>query len=175
MHEMRLTRHGELEPVTRKRGSNVTLAEYLEANGRWEGECFVWTKSANLKGYGQGWWDGRLQYVTHLRWQLEHGPLEKGQMILHRCDNPPCYRLEHLFPGTNQDNMDDMKAKGRYPQLTRDNMPHAKLSVEQAREVIRRRQAEGISQQKLADEYGCHQTTISDILKKAHLYISPTN
>jgi hypothetical protein len=44
---------------------------------------------------------------------LKHGALPKGKSILHSCDNPPCVRWKHLFPGTAKDNAVDRNAKGR--------------------------------------------------------------
>jgi hypothetical protein len=44
---------------------------------------------------------------------LEHGSIPHGRYVLHRCDNRRCCNPSHLFVGTQQDNMDDMLAKGR--------------------------------------------------------------
>lgn len=168
MHERRLARHGSLEPTTRKRLSTTSLADHLDAYGVWDGECFVWTRSVRgHMGYGTVTVGGRVLAVHRVIWEMMHGPIPDGMMVLHHCDNPRCYRIDHLFLGSNQDNMNDMKSKGRYPKLTRDHMPHSKLSVEQAAEVVARYNAGGISQQQLANEYGCHQTTISDIIVKS--------
>ena len=46
-------------------------------------------------------------------WIVTNGPLPKGRIILHRCDNPPCCNPDHLSLGTHSDNMRDMAAKGR--------------------------------------------------------------
>jgi hypothetical protein len=48
-----------------------------------------------------------------LAWMLVHGDIPDGLMVLHRCDNPPCCNVDHLFLGTRADNMHDMSVKGR--------------------------------------------------------------
>jgi hypothetical protein len=49
----------------------------------------------------------RLAFLMH------YGNIPNSMHVLHRCDNPPCINPQHLFLGTNQDNMDDMVRKGR--------------------------------------------------------------
>ena len=53
------------------------------------------------------------RYAHRMVWESIHGPLEKGQCVLHRCDNPRCVNPDHLVVGTQADNMKDMAAKGR--------------------------------------------------------------
>lgn len=48
-----------------------------------------------------------------------------GIRVLHRCDNPPCCRPDHLFLGTDSDNMLDMSRKGRnIVQTHPERLPH---------------------------------------------------
>jgi hypothetical protein len=46
-------------------------------------------------------------------WILTNGPIPEGQHVLHRCDNPPCVRPQHLWLGIELDNAHDRQAKGR--------------------------------------------------------------
>lgn len=56
---------------------------------------------------------GKSKYAHRLMWEEVNGPIPHGMCVLHRCDNPPCIRPDHLFLGTKADNVRDMIAKGR--------------------------------------------------------------
>lgn len=84
--------------------------------------CVEWT-GAKANGYGQRWVNGKAQYVHRLAWEEAHGPIPEGMRVLHRCDNPPCYRLDHLFLGTSKVNTEDMIAKGRQANQRKTHCP----------------------------------------------------
>jgi hypothetical protein len=91
----------------------LRLAERSEP----QGDCIVWTGSRKGgNGYGQMCISYKNHMVHRLAWEVAHGPIPPGLCVLHRCDNPPCIRPDHLFLGTHQENMADMvvKQRGRY-------------------------------------------------------------
>ena len=78
-----------------------------------ETPCLVWTSRCDKDGYGRFRSAGRDVGTHRLAWEFEHGNIPDGLLVLHRCDNPPCVAVGHLFLGTNADNMADRNAKGR--------------------------------------------------------------
>jgi len=56
---------------------------------------------------------GKNLRVHRLMWEAVNGPIPEGYYILHTCDNPPCINPNHLFLGTQADNIHDSQAKGR--------------------------------------------------------------
>lgn len=90
--------------------------------------------------------------------------LESDLQVNHHCDNPPCFNPEHLFIGTQKDNLRDMDAKGRRvinhaPRVWGERHPSAKLSIA---DVLAIKVATG-SQQVVADRFGITQSTVSKI------------
>jgi hypothetical protein len=92
--------------------------------------CQLWTRGCNGRGYGQFRADGQTHYVHRVVWEQANGPIPDGLFVLHRCDNPPCARLSHLFLGTHTQNMQDCVSKGRKAQPR-----WAKLTLEKARAI----------------------------------------
>ncbi|MFH0980288.1 MAG: HNH endonuclease [Planctomycetota bacterium] len=124
--------------------------------------CWEWMSTLNGSGYGTIWDNSRhLQKMAHrLSWEIHYGPVLASLGVLHRCDNPPCVRPDHLFLGTCQDNMQDASSKGRTARGERH--PKHRLTVDQVRE-IRRRLARGEVQERLAAEFGITQGAVGHI------------
>lgn len=116
-HYRRWRRHGDpLVRGGRPRGrTGGTTAERPAANSLTTSTgCVEWTGGVNEKGYGRMKVDGRTESVHRVAWQLANGSIPPGQVIRHLvCDNPPCFNVEHLAPGTNAENVADRVGKGR--------------------------------------------------------------
>jgi transposase len=97
-----------------------------------ENDCLVWIGCRTQAGYGLLSVNSKAQYVHRLTWRIANGPIPEGMCICHHCDNPPCVNVDHLFLGTQADNVADMAAKGRASRIAR----HKKLSKDK---VIRMR------------------------------------
>ncbi len=81
--------------------------------------CWLWTGPHNKLGYGilnAGSPPNHIRIFAHrFSWKLHHGPFPAEVKVLHHCDNPPCVRPDHLFTGTQADNMYDAIQKSRRP------------------------------------------------------------
>jgi len=130
------------------------------------GNCWVWTNAKHDFGYGKIWASASYpEDAQRVSWKLAYGPIPPGMYVLHRCDNPPCVRPEHLFLGTHKENMQDMTAKGRHGVFDRAGEKNGNAKLTEAQVVeIRERAAAGERGLTLAAEYGLHFNKISAIL-----------
>ena len=136
--------------------------------------CWEWTGADNRRGYGQVHVDKSRPHVTTHRvaWELTYGLIPDGMFVCHRCDNRRCVNPGHLFLGTNIENMEDCRRKGRLATGLRNGqhtMPErrargvrnasAKLNPERVRE-IRRLAGEGTPSAQLASMFSVSLKTI---------------
>lgn len=75
--------------------------------------CWLWTGAKNTGGYGMIQVGGRPIGAHRLSWELAHGPIPKGAMVLHSCDVRHCVRPDHLRVGSALENAADAVARGR--------------------------------------------------------------
>lgn len=78
--------------------------------------CWLWTGATSRRGYGTIHHNGKCRRATHVSWEMANGrEWPDGMYGCHTCDNPNCVRPEHVFPGTQSDNLLDASRKGRLP------------------------------------------------------------
>lgn len=75
--------------------------------------CTVWKGRINRNGYGRICFLGKQESVHRVIYSYKKGPIPNGMQVLHRCDVRCCINVDHLFLGTNDDNVADKVAKGR--------------------------------------------------------------
>ena len=118
--------------------------------------CWIWTSACNRRGYGVTAIRRKYMGAHKKAWILTNGPVPAGLYVCHHCDNPPCVRPDHLFLGTNMDNVHDMIDKGRV--RNGEKHPQAKLTeldVMTIRAEYKPAHGDGMSlARKLAEKYG---------------------
>lgn len=90
--------------------------------------CWAWEGYVDAKmGYGMFWLNGSMQLSHRVSYMLFNGDIPSGLNVLHRCDVPCCVNPNHLWLGTNDQNVKDKVAKGRAARLRGTDHPAAKV------------------------------------------------
>jgi len=98
--------------------------------------CWLWLGALNAKGYGLIRVAGKTELAHRMSYRRYRGEVPVGLCVLHRCDVPACINPDHLFLGTQTDNMRDMSSKNRHPYRYGEAHVNAKLT-EAAIQAIR--------------------------------------
>jgi hypothetical protein len=100
-----------------KRHPKVSDAQYI---ARWKARttvtadgCWHWNGHVQTKGYAEACYRNKCRRIARLVYQLLVGPIPKGKLVCHHCDNRRCWNPAHLWLGTNRENMVDCSRKGR--------------------------------------------------------------
>lgn len=108
--------------------------------------------------------------VSHVSWIIHNGEIPPGLFVLHHCDNGHCVRPDHLYLGTQKQNMLDAFKRGRHGfQRNRkvtvgENNPNAKLTWEMVRDIRSKHQG-GSTASELARFYQVTTVSIYHIVK----------
>ena len=105
-----------------KRGTQFVEGRHYEvlATG-----CWNWLKQKTAAGYGLTGFGGKYTGAHRRAWELAKGPIPAGLCVCHSCDNPGCVNPDHLWIGTQADNMrDSMKKHGQKRRVGA--LPHPK-------------------------------------------------
>lgn len=152
----------------------MSITERFWAKVNKSGECWEWTASLNT-GYGQFSFNGK-NVLSHRYSYVIHHPLSidlwehREICVCHRCDNPKCVNPAHLFLGSLAENNKDCKEKGRFIAgglcVKGEKNGQVKLTETQVREIRDWWAAGGITQRKLAVEYGVTPQNICSIISR---------
>jgi hypothetical protein len=128
-------------------------------------DCWEWQGCINDNGYGIFWY--KVVIRSHrFSYLLNKGPIENGLCVCHKCDNPSCVNPEHLFLGTQGENMKDMMTKGRAVAPKGENHSFAKLTESQVKEIREKYASGNYLQRQLCIEYNISQAAISAITRR---------
>lgn len=154
--------------------TTMTVAElrrfWKKVDKRGPDECWPWIGHIMPEtGYGQVGIRYEIFLAHRASFVIDGGTVPEGLFVLHRCDNRACVNPEHLFTGTQLDNMRDMIQKGRAnhtKNLKGEAVSNSKLTEDQVREIRRLNAEEGLGARRLAKRFGVSSTNITFILQR---------
>ena len=132
------------------------------------GSCWVWQAGIRKTGkdftYGQFSFNGYPEWAHRVSYMLFKGVIPEGLNVCHSCDVPLCVNPDHLFLGTQQDNIQDMLRKQR-DALRGERNPRSILRSQDIK-IIRQMYARGLTHRFIASKFGVQRQTIGDVLNK---------
>lgn len=139
--------------------SNTAYYKWKVAEDLMYRACNPWTKAINNLGYGISWKDGKTISAHRKVYEELNGPIPKGLVVRHTCDNRSCVNPKHLILGTAKQNSQDMVERNRQAKGSK-----VGTSVLTEEIVLMIKSMSG-SSRKVATLFGCSATTIKDIRK----------
>jgi hypothetical protein len=127
--------------------------------------CWLWTGAVTkIKGsvwcYGVISIDNKKRVATRASWFLTHGYLPSPDIqVLHKCDTPLCVNPNHLFLGTQADNMADCERKGRKNVMFGERAGMSKLTDA----IVASIRNDTRTFQEIAKEHDIHESTVAAI------------
>jgi len=144
--------------------------KYGKTMNHMETPCWEWTASLR-SGYGQFTYPQKQMFAHRFSWLVHCGEIPEGDhygttCVLHKCDNRKCVNPEHLFLGSNVDNIADKMSKGRHVVCVGEQCYNSKLSDSQVLEIREKYVPRKYTLLQIANDYDVDQSTIRAIIKR---------
>lgn len=153
--------------------SDTLLTAFLNRLTMGSTQCWYWVGSRSDIGYGTFAAARRYgcpEVMAHrIAWFLWFGDIPSDLNVLHRCDVRPCVNPDHLFLGTQADNVADMCAKGRArfgTPLPGASNGMARLATESVAAMRAEWSTGTVSQHALARKYGVAVMTVNRAVRR---------
>ncbi|MFA6992228.1 MAG: HNH endonuclease signature motif containing protein [Candidatus Gracilibacteria bacterium] len=131
-------------------------------------ECWLWIGGVSSRGYGNFCPTHRKNIRAHrFSYELFKGKIPEGLLVCHKCDVPRCVNPDHLFVGTQSENILDCSQKGRLnkPDNRGEKCVRSKLNWGEVSEIRSMYLTKNFTQKKLGEIFGVCDRNISDIVK----------
>ena len=138
----------------KRRSSAPTILDALCRHIDTSGDCHTWLRGHNKHGRPVTYIRGRAEYVYRVLYEETYGAITLN--LCHRCDNPGCVNLDHVFEGTTAENNTDSANKGR---KRGERHPYTSFTDNDIRAI----RSDMRTHQTIANEYGVDRATISHI------------
>ena len=129
--------------------------------------CWEWTASMRVRDYGGFVFYGENMLAHRASWIIHNGDIPENMCVLHKCDNPTCVNPDHLFLGTQADNVTDMCVKGRKAIFTGDNNSNSKLNTRNVLDIRKHWSAKKMTRIEMAEFFKVDITTINRVISRS--------
>ena len=127
-----------------------------------DGGCWLWTGAKSRLGYGCLRVGGKYRSAHRHSWMIHRGSIPVGMCVLHKCDVRSCVNPDHLFIGTQLENVADRDAKGRMADTKGTRNGRAKVNED----VVRRMRASGSLREarEIGAEFGMSRYSVYSVM-----------
>src|SRR3990167_404567 len=155
------------------KGESIEQRFWSKVDKKTDEKCWEWLGTFSGGGYGRFRMGNDVAYAHRISWILKNGEFDRGESyhgicVLHKCDNRKCVNPNHLFLGTQKENIVDMFQKGRKIMKygSEHPRPAAKLSESQVKIIRSMYSTRKYTQQKLSEIWKVTQDNISRLVNK---------
>ena len=126
------------------------------------GGCWLWTGPDKNKfwhgAFKLGARETKVTFAHRTAWNLYVGEIPNGMCVCHSCDNPSCVNPDHLFLGSQGDNVMDKVSKGMH--LFGSKCPNSKITEPIAAQIKILKKPTKV----MAEMFGISRQSVADIV-----------